>query len=770
MTRINLERNENSPATAGRIYLFPRWGAVMLGLAVVAGCASLPKPENYASKSEWMKAVQEYRRQYLEHPADYEIKMKLEEAELNAAEAFYEDGMALEKQGSLDDAIYQFREGLSAMPDNEKIANTLQKVLALKEASTFYQQAVDLDKAGKEDDAKNLLTQALDADPEHEGARALLEKIKAQAPESTGGLVFSSREPVSLHFNHTDLKAAFDFIGRSFGINVLFDGELKEQNVTLSVEDVTFEQALDLILHTTQTFSKTVGPNTILVADDTPDKHAQYDDLLIKDIQLNSVRASDMANLLKSVVDLKHVVVNDQLNTLTIRDTADKLKLAQEIIEANDRPPAEVLLDVEILEVDRTKAEQLGMDYGQSLQLGFPPQTSISGLNADNIINTLGQVNFTLPTLTLNYFKQDVDAKTLAHPQIRTLDSKEAKIHIGDRVPLASANIQPTNGGVLQTTYTYSDIGVLLDILPVINLDRTVQVKLSLEVSSLGPNIGSSGNPAYEILTRDADSTMLLHDGESAVLGGLIQDDDSKTNNHLPIIGDFPILGDYLAGNVDNSDSRTDILLTITPHIVRDWSFPHKELQEVYSGTQDNLSSKPLFSLFDQKAAGNREPKIALGPETGAAGPTTSDAMPAALFSGAQDNSGVVFAFDQPQYEAELGQSVELKLYGENIGKLKTFPLAVAFNASYLKFASASPGSPAVEKVEADSDDKHGMVRMTLTLQPGQAATGPVELADLKLDGYTPGISYLMFLNPTFKDENGNDVQAQAHASRIVVK
>ncbi len=769
MTRINQEPNRTLPA-AGRIRPFRPWGAALLGLALAAGCASLPKPENYASKSEWMKAVQEYRKQYLEHPTDYEIKMKLEEAELNAAEAFYEDGMALEKQGSLDDAIYQFREGLSAMPDNEKIANTLQKALALKEATTFYQQAVDLDRAGKEDDAKNLLTQALDADPENDGARALLEKIKAQAPESTGGLVFSSREPVSLHFNHTDLKAAFDFIGRSFGINVLFDGELKEQNVTLSVEDVTFEQALDLILHTTQTFSKPVGPNTILVADDTPDKHAQYDDLLIKDIQLNSVRASDMANFLKSVTDLKHLVVNDQLNTLTIRDTADKIKLAQEVIEANDRPPAEVLLDVEILEVDRSKAEQLGMDYGQSLQLGFPAQTSISGLNANNIDNTLGQVNFTLPALTLNYFKQDVDAKTLAHPQIRTLDSKEAKIHIGDRVPLASANIQPTNGGVLQTTYTYSDIGVLLDILPVINLDRTVQVKLSLEVSSLGPNIGTSGNPAYEILTRDADSTMLLHDGESAVLGGLIQDDDSKTHNYLPIIGDFPILGDYLAGNVDNSDSRTDIILTITPHIVRDWSFPHKELQEIYSGTQNNLSSKPLFSLFDQKAAGNREPKIALGPETEAAGPTTSDAMPAALFSGVQANSGVVFAFDQPQYEAELGQGVELKLYGENLGKIKTFPLAVAFNASYLKFASASPGSPAVEKVEADSDEKHGMVRMTLTLKPDQSEAGPVELADIHLNGYTPGISYLMFLNPTFKDENGNDVQAQAHASRIVVK
>ncbi|MGH7738705.1 MAG: secretin N-terminal domain-containing protein, partial [bacterium] len=611
----------------------------------------------------------------------------------------------------------------------------------------------------------------------NEGAKALLEKIKSQSPNTTGGLIFSSRAPISLHFNRTDLRAAFDFIGRSFGINIIFDDGLKAQEVTLAAENVTFDQALDLILHTTQTFYKPVGPNTILVADDTPEKHAQYDDLLIENIQLNAVKASDMANLLKSIIDLKHMVVNDSLNTLTIRDTADKLKLAEEIIEANDRPPAEVLLDVDILEVNRTKAEQLGMDYGQAFQLSFP-QMTVAGISHTDFANSLGSGSFILPTLTLNYLKQDVDAKTLAHPQIRVLDSKEAKIHIGDRVPLPSAVIQQTTGQV-QTTYNYSDIGVLLDILPTINLDRTVRVKLSLEVSSLGPNLGTTSNPAYEIGTRDADTTMLLHDGESAILGGLIQDNDSKTNNHIPIIGDFPLLGDLLAGNVNNSDSRTDILLTITPHIVRDWTFPHKELREVYSGTQDHLSSKPLFSLFKAGATGAPAPKIDMGDSVGETALTStapvSTGTPTLPFQGANlagpaPNGGIIFSFDKPEYNASLGQLVELKLYGENLGKLKNLPLAVAFNAGFLKFVSAEAGSPAVEKVETDSDSKHGLVRMNLTLKSDHPLSGKAELIDLKLSGYTPGISYLIFLNPTFKDGDGNDVRAQAHASRIVVK
>ncbi|HXL73966.1 MAG TPA: secretin N-terminal domain-containing protein, partial [bacterium] len=364
--------------------------AAVLAVLFISGCASLQKPEDHASKSEWMKAVQEYRKEYSEHPADYEIKMKLQEAELNAAEAYYDDGMSLKDQGLLDDAIYQFREGLSAMPNNEKVSNALQQALKEKESNTFYQQAVDLDKAGKEDDAQTLLNQALAANPDHEGAKALLQKIEAENEAQSGGQVFTSREPVSLHFNHTGLKSAFGFIGKSFGVNVIFDSDMKDQDVTLTAENVTFEQALDLIQTTTQTFYKQIGANTILVADDTKEKEGQYKDMMIKTIQLKSAKAADMANLLKSVLDLKHVVVNEELNTLLIRDTKDVLDLAEEIIAVNDRAPAEVLLDVEILEVDRNKTEQLGLDYGQALPVSFATNT-ISTVAGSNFGDILGQ-------------------------------------------------------------------------------------------------------------------------------------------------------------------------------------------------------------------------------------------------------------------------------------------------------------------------------------------------------------------------------------------
>lgn len=722
-----------------------------------------------------MKAVIRYRKQYSENPTDYEVKMKLEEAEMNASEAYYEDGVSLKEEGFLDDAIYQFREGLAAMPNNEKVANALKTTLQEKEGNTFYQQAVDLNKAGKEDEARDLLKQSLADNPENSGSKALLDKIQTETESKPGGLALSSKEPISLHFNHTDLRAAFGFIGKAFGVNIIFDDSIKEQQVTLSVENVTFEQSLQLILNTTETFYKQIGPNSILVAADTKAKRGQYDDLLIETIQLNSVKAADMANILKSTIDLKHVVVNEQLNTLIIRETKDVLDLAKEIIDANDRPPAEVLLDVEILEVSRTKEETLGFDYGSQIQYtqASSSQVSISSFQGANSLgNILAQGVVTLPAVTFNYFKQDVDAKTLAHPQIRTLDSKEAKIHIGDRIPLPASVILNTTGQV-QTTYSYTDIGVLLNVTPIINLDRTISVKLNLEVSTLGANLGSASNPAYDIGSRTAETSMLLHDGESAILGGLIQDNENNTTSKLPFLGDIPLLGRLFATNSDVSNERTDILLTITPRIVRDWTFPHKNMMEVYSGTGDDVTSKPKFASLMEKVKGAPAPAIAVGGPVSQLTPTTGSkqVLPfQSAGSGPASIGGVVLSFSQPQYDASLGQPVTLKIMGENIGRLKELPLAVAYNASYIKFVSAAAGSAAVSKVDADTDEKHGLVRVKLALKPDVQTSGPVELADLLLTGYTPGISYLVFLNPTFKDENGNEVRADARASRIAVK
>jgi general secretion pathway protein D len=181
------------------------------------------------------------------------------------------------------------------------------------------------------------------------------------------------------------------------------------------------------------------------------------------------------------------------------------------------------------------------------------------------------------------------------------VSNEQAKIHIGDKVPLPTSVVQQSTGGV-QTSYSYTDIGVLLDVIPVVNPDRTVLVRLKLEVSSLGANLGTSANPAYDIGTRDAQTSMLLHDGETAVLGGLIQDRDSKNRVKIPLLGDIPFLGGLFTTNAADSKSRTDLLLTVTPRILRDWTFP-RSVQEVYSGTESVPSGRTPFSVYQARPA-----------------------------------------------------------------------------------------------------------------------------------------------------------------------
>lgn len=545
-----------------------------------AGCASAPR----AGWEPALRTLEDDRRRSAENPSDYELRIKVQREEQDAARSCYESGRRLEEAGRWDDAMGRFREGLAVLPGDEVLSRALQEASDKREAAVFARRALEADQAGREDEARSLLEEALDLDPGQKEAEGLR---KAMEERDRSGTPQVPSRTVSLHFDQTDLRAAFDFLGKSFGLSVIFDRKLKDQKVDFSVENVTLDRALELLRVTTRTIVKRIDERTILVADDTQENREAYDDLVTATLPLNSAKAEDMAALLKTVLEFKHIGFDKDTNALLIRAPERVLELVRKIVAANDRPRAEVLLDVEILEVDRTKEEQVGLDYGSQVTYSAPdPPSTIHAYRGMSLADILSQGTLTLPSGTFNYLKKDVKARTLAHPQVRVLTNEEAKIHIGDKVPVPSAVVQQTSGAV-QTSYNYTDVGVMLDVVPVVNPDGTIRVKLNLEVSSLGANLGTSANPAYDIGTRDAQTSMLLRDGETAVMGGLIQDRDSKTRLQPPILGDLPLLGGLFTNYFANSQSRTDLLLTITPRILRGWSLP-RGIREIDSGTEAN--------------------------------------------------------------------------------------------------------------------------------------------------------------------------------------
>jgi len=759
---------------------------VVAALALLAACAPSPvkQAEGYAAQDEWLKAVLEYRKALARHPGDIEYRSRLKQTELKAADFYYQRGQQFLEQGNLDEAIVQYQQGLASMPDHRKLQQAMTEAIARKEAGNLYQEGSYLRQAGRLDDARRQFRKTLEVYPDHKEAAAALAELKKEDQEKLSeGLALSSKAPITLNLRQTDLKQAFEFLAKSFGVNVIFDEGVRSVPLTLFAKDVTFEQGLSLLLTTSKTFYKKIGGNTILVAPDSKEKRGQYEDHLVRTFQMNTVRAKEMADILKGLVTIKKIIVNEQLNTISVRDTEDVIKLSERIIENNDRKPAEMILEVEILEVNRTKSERLGLNFGTYAFTAAVP--SALPLNRQIRSSIASTATLAIPSATFNFFKQDVDAKILANPKIRVINGRLAKIHIGDRVPLRAATIVDATGQT-RTTFDYKEIGIRLSVEPTIYLDNSAMVKLGLEVSSLGANLGQGTEQAFLIGTRNAETFMLLRDGETAILGGLIQDEERNSHVRVPGFGDIPALG-ALFSSYDSSANRTDVLLTVTPRVVRGWDVPTRAAREFYSGSESVYSDKPLFASLETAAGAQIRTEPPTGAAAGVAGAASGPgiqvsgpvaiAPPAAAQASASAGplpAGLaalpILAFSEPVYEVSSGQNFEIRVIGANLAGAANVPLEILYNPQLLSYVSGSRGDIAADSFNSSADASRGVLNVSLGLAGGVAPAGNAVLARVVMRGEKPGISYLVYRAPSIKTASGETLNAQVRAARVVIK
>lgn len=763
---------------------------LMAGLmaSLVACAGTVQRADDYIAQDEWMKAVLEYRKALAKDRSDIEFRSRLRQTEQKAADFYYQRGLEYLGQDNLDAAIVQFQQGLTAMPEHGKLSQVMGQALLRKEAQSLYDEAMREMEAGKPDEAKRLLARALEADPEHKRAAESLAKYEKESLEEEGAdrLMLTSRAPITLNFRQTDLRAAFEFVAKSFGVDIIFDEGVKSVPITLFAKDVTFEQAISLMLTTTKTFYSKVGVNTILLAPDTKEKRGQYEDQIVRTFQLSSIRAKEMADILKGLITVRKLIVNESLNSLVMRDTEDVIKLASKIIAANDRRVAELILEVEILEVNRSKAERLGLDLGTyrvSASTGSAPIPVVGNIQ-EAIRNAM---TLTLPSATFNLYKQDVDAKTLANPKVRVLSGKNAKIHIGDRVPLRAAVIQDNFG--VRTTYDYKDIGIRLLAEPTVHVDNSVTVKVGLEVSTLGENLGTATEQAFRIGTRNAETYMTLRDGETAILGGLIRDEERKTRVRVPVLGDIPVVGSVFT-SFDDSGGRTDVLLTITPRVVRGWDLLAKETRSFVSGTEDRYLSERLFASLQQRAtppartaksdAPVSNPAIPILPPPTASSAVTATVPPAASSAPVASVPPSVSAappvarppllsFSEPVYESNSNTDFEVQLVAENLKDIVNLPMEILLNSQLLKLVRFEAGA-ALADLKVEPDESRGVLRVIAKLKEGGGRDEKTVLVRLVLRGEKAGISYLVYRVAGIEGSGGALPNAQVRASRVVIK
>lgn len=490
-----------------------------------------------------------------------------------------------DKQPEKSAEIYQ--RILLLAPANERAQEGLQAIESGKRHQRLFDDAGRAAATGRDQEARAKFNKLLSEAPGHVAARQALRALddKAGRTSSQVSLSPSLRKPVSMVFRDATLKMVFDALSSSTGINVVFDRDLKQDTrVTVLLRDVAFDEALAQITHSNGLATRVVNANTLMVYPARPDKVKEYQDLTVRNFFVANADVKQLSILLKTVLKVKDLYTDDKRNLIVIRDTPEQVAMAEKMIAAHDQPEPEVMLEVEILEFNHTTDNTLGLKFPDQLAFGIASPITLNALRAIN--DTAIKVTGLDPTIAINLKRQLGDINILANPRIRVRNREKAKFHIGDKVPVITSTTYPgTTTGATSSSVSYLDVGIKLEFEPSIQLDDDVIIKTVLEVSSITNTVVNTGTTAYQVGTRNATTTLTLRDGETQVLAGLLSTDESTTTNRLPGLGDIPMLGNLFSNHAIKG-ARKEILLSITPRILRNLHRPTEDLLEFNFGPE----------------------------------------------------------------------------------------------------------------------------------------------------------------------------------------
>jgi general secretion pathway protein D len=547
----------------------------------------------------------------------------------NKAETYYKDGQKAESQNNYDAAYEAFTQALTLEPNNTKYATAVTR-MRFYASVQHVKSGVALRESGKLSEAEAEFTRAMQIDPTNliaqmEAQRtadmikhdAQKEEPKVQAAQSAlAKAADSAPGPVDFHPpSNTPMNMrlsapadqAYKIIGKLAGVNVLFDPDFKPQKVNIELNDVGARSALEMLALESKTFWQPLSSNTILVTADTAAKRKEYEHQAMRMFFMRNASSAaelqEAAKTVSSMLDLTRVQLIPTQNAMVFRGTPDQLVLAERLIEDMDKAKPEVMIEIAVMEVSKDTLRTIGTNPPTSISVSMSPistdkngNTSGSSSGGSGSSYSLPQIanlaagNFylTVPGATMSFLMSDSGTKVLQNPQVRAMDNEKATLKIGDRVPVATGSFTPgTTGGVsalVSTQFQYLDIGVNVDITPHIHSDKEVTLKMSLEISSVTgqTNIGGIVQPI--IGQRRIEQQTRLGDGDVNLVGGILEDSESKSLAGYPYLSRIPILK-YLFAQEDKQRQQREIVFAITPHIVRAQSITEQNLRLIDVGT-----------------------------------------------------------------------------------------------------------------------------------------------------------------------------------------
>lgn len=619
---------------------------VLLGAMGLSGCAGylqFNEGKRLLQDNKIPEGLSQLQEAVEKNPSNTEFKLVYRTAKERAVQGLLRHGDRMLRAGRLDAAeqVYQQVKGLDpvngvAQQGLEQVA--LQKGLALKlqsmrtaKQSGDWVQVLAL--------AKSMLVQQADHTEALSAHQEAALKLAPPAQEDVLGAAF--RKPTSLEFREAPLRQIFDALSRSSGLNFIFDKELNKPDLKASItlRDGTVETALNLLLTANQLDMQVSNANTVLIFPATVAKLKDYQELTVRMFPMAYADAKFVAAAIKTLFKGREPVVDDKLNLLVVRDTPAAIRVMEKLVKLYDVPEAEVMLEMEILEVSRSKLLQMGVSWPDSLTLSPLVGGSTTGLTLNGLRALNGDTTgVQLGNMSLNLSQQDDDVNVLANPRIRVVNKEKAKVMIGDRVPVVTVTTSPTGG--FAENVTYVDVGLKLDVEPVIYRGSDISIKVGMEVSTIsGSQTTKLGTVAYSFGTRNATTTLRLKDGETQVLAGLISDEDRDSAKKVPGAGELPVFGKLFGASRDQS-KKTEIILSITPRLVR-----HSVLRD---NVELEFPSGPESRLKQSAGAG---PDSAPSPSTASAptaaptaapsnAPASGSANPATKASAANEGKG----------------------------------------------------------------------------------------------------------------------------------
>ena len=587
-----------------------RLAFVIVIASLAAGCATsraFGRGEGAARAGDWDAAVEFYRTAVQESPERAEYRIAFERAMINASNLHLDQARVFEARGQLEEALREFRRASEYDPGNRVVAA---KVLEME---------------------RRLRDLAESSQP-----KPTIQQMREVARQSAPLLNPASRDPIDVVFNNASVRDILNSIGMASGINITYERDFQDRPYTVNLRGVTFEEALTQILNANTLFYKVINGRTIMVIPDNAQKRAAYEEQVIRTFFISHADATELVQTLNQVIRIPAIAVqpvlaaNKTANTITVRGTANVVSIIEKMIEANDNPRSEIIIDVQILEVNRNRAKEFGIELSNyNLSLGFSPERSgITGataggadtpatpagvtstpFNLNTITRGISTADFYLsvPSAVVRFLEADTQTRQIAKPQLRGAEGQKITLNLGREVPVPSTVFTPVAQGGASfnplTSFNYRTVGVIIEMTPRVTFENEIVLDLLVESSSLGPNqtVGGQALPSFN--ARRVNTRLRLRDGESNLLAGLLDDNERRTMRGFPGLMRIPILRS-LFGSEINEVEQTDIVMLLTPRVIRTHELTQADVSPIYIGTQQALG------------LGGPPPRIAAQPDT----------------------------------------------------------------------------------------------------------------------------------------------------------